>query len=108
MASCAIVPQPRRWRMGAFIFQDRTHWEAYLSELSFAGLHKLYKAIACMDQDFASEKVSAEISYHFNCYRSQWEAEQDQGLEDDAHRLEVSRPDMYVAAFKNVTGSSPC
>lgn len=96
LMACAIVPQPRRWRMAPFIFDDRADWEDYLGGLSFAELRRLYKAIACMDQDFTSEKVSAEISHHFNAYRSAWEAEQEEALEDEARRLEASRPDMYA------------
>src|SRR5262249_5346289 len=97
LMTCAIVPQPRGWRMAPFIFDDRAHWEDYLSGLSFAELWQLYKAIACMDQDSTAEKVSVEISHHFNAYRSVWEAEQEETLEYKARRLEASRPDMYAA-----------
>jgi len=104
LMSCAIVPQPRRWRMAPFIFEGRAHWQDYLNELPFAELRRLYKAIACMDQDFTGDNVSAEISHHFNYYRSQWEAEHDAALDEDARRLEASRPDMYGAACREARG----
>jgi len=99
LMSCAIVPQPHRWRMAPFIFECRAHWQDYLGELAFADLRKLYKAVACMDQDFTSKKVSAEISHHFNFYRSQWEAEQEEAQTEAARQLEASRPDMYAMAW---------
>ena len=108
LMSCGIVPQPHRWSMAPFIFEGRGHWQDYLSDLPFADLRRLYKAIACMDQDFTGRKVSSEISQHFNCYRSQWEADQDEALEDAARRLEATRPDLYVAACRNANPWKDC
>lgn len=111
LMSCAIVPQPWRWRMAPFIFEDRGHWQDYLSDLAFADLRRLYKAIACMDQDFTSAKVAAEISHQFNSCRSQWEADQDEALEDAARRLEATRPDLHAAACRQaesyLSGQAP-
>ncbi len=95
LSRCDVVRQPCAWAMAPFIFDDRAHWRDYLSELSFPDLRRLYKAIACMDQDFTREKITAEISYHLNCYRHEWEQEQEEARAEAARSLEASRPDMY-------------
>lgn len=98
LSHCEIVRQPRAWAMAPFIFHNREHWKDYLSELPFPDLRRLYKAIACMDQDFTREKITAEISYHLNRYRSEWELEQEDAQAETARNLQASRPDMYGEA----------
>lgn len=96
LSHCNIVAQPRAWAMAPFIFHDREHWNDYLNTLLFPDLRKLYKAIACMDQDFTREKITAHISHHLNHYRYEWELEQEQALAEAAVTWEASRPDMYA------------
>lgn len=92
---CDIVTQPRSWAMAPFIFSDKEEWHDYLHNLSFADLHRLYRAIATMDQDFTSAKITAQINEHFNFYRSEWEWEQVAEQYQAAAIAERLRPDMY-------------
>jgi hypothetical protein len=98
LSHCEIVPQPRAWAMAPFIFQGQEHWKDYLSGLPFPDLRRLYKAIACMDQDFTRKKITAEVSHHLNYYRYEWELEQEEVQAAAARKLEAARPDMYGRA----------
>ena len=42
---------------------------------SFAAVRRLYKALICMDSDFAREKVKAEYFYNLGYRRARWESE---------------------------------
>ncbi len=64
------------WR-GCKLYGRDFSLEEYLAGCDFATLRKLYRALVCMDQDITPAKASAEVSYHVNFARAQWEAEQE-------------------------------
>ena len=73
LSKCEIVPQPYAWSSIPFSFRDRAHWWDYVTTLNFDDLRQLYRAIVCMDADFTREKAEAEVNYHLNRYRAEWE-----------------------------------
>jgi len=68
----------------------------YVTELSFADVRTLYKALVCMDQDFTPHEANKNVEYHLNFQRTLWEEERHAEIEQRARCLEASRPDLYA------------
>jgi hypothetical protein len=67
--------------------------------MEFTELRAFYRGIVCADSDFTSDKASAEVEYHCNFRRGEWEsdlkAKREARLNCEARKLMDSRPDLY-------------
>ena len=98
LTECKIVPQPRAWRLFPMIWASRADYHDWLEELSADDLTRFYKAVRCMDHDFARPRVEAEFHYQLNFHRSLWEEGEEEEAQRQARKLEALRPDMYAEA----------
>lgn len=67
----------------------------FCEEMPFKDLRAFYRGIVCLDHDLTREKASAEVAFHLNFQRSQWEESLVAAETVAARSLEESRPDLY-------------
>lgn len=90
-------PRPPGWACCRMTWDNRDDYRAWLDELEDETLVRFYRSIYVLDQDLTREKCEAEVTYHINWLRHEWEEEQIAAERRYAARLEAERPDMYGA-----------
>jgi hypothetical protein len=96
LTHCAIVSEPKDWKMFPMIWASRADYEYWLETRGKEELERFYKAVRCMDYDFAGERVKAEFNYQLASRRSQWEEDLNAEMESGARKIENERPDMHT------------